>query len=253
MMVLMRTISTTAETTFPRTLNTWLKTEDKALQAAIVAGHTVFEAADSLQREPVSVLRRLDALDQLVFDCGTEEWVEVMSLALSGVPLREVIDWCMATEERMPFDLIDAMRSSPDLRAEFELARELQILVPFATMVPDLTWLAAQPQAVQAGYAAAAGQVLARFDVLTPATLKAQASGHVALERPVAWVAPGAAPAGRGKGRKAPPSTTSGTKPRKTSTSTARGRGRRKSSGVKNKWALANWKKSQAAKARAWA
>jgi hypothetical protein len=42
-----------------------------------------------LEREPVSVLRRISALGVFEFECGTEEWVEIMSLALSGVPLQK--------------------------------------------------------------------------------------------------------------------------------------------------------------------
>ena len=248
-----------ADQRFSRTLNAWLKGEDKSLQAAILDGKTVFEAALALQREPVSVLRHLDTLEQLQFDDGTEEWVEVMSLALSGVPLREVIDWCMAAEERMPYELIDAMRSGPDLRAEFELARELKVAVPCADAMDDLVWLAAQPAAKQAGYAASAAAVQARFDALTPTTLRQQVIGHVALERSVVWACAGGSTAtGRGNkaSRRAPPSTTSGTKPRKAS-------GRRRSTtktktttskpkGILNKWAYANWQKSKAAKAASW-
>lgn len=252
----MSTRTVDADQRFPRTLNLWLKGEEKSLQAAILDGKTVFDAAVALQREPVAVLRHLDKLERLQFDDGTEEWVEVMSLALSGVPLREVIDWCMAADERMPYELIDAMRSGPDLRAEFELARALQIVVPCADAIDDLVWLAAQPAEVQARYAAAAASVQARFDSLTPTTLRQQVIGHVALERSVVWACAGG-PTSTGRGgrgsRRAPPSTTSGTKPRKPRKAVgATGRSRAsKPKVIRNKWAYANWLKSKAASASA--
>lgn len=41
----------------PRTLNAWLKADDKKLLDAINSGLSIHEASEDLQREPVSVLR----------------------------------------------------------------------------------------------------------------------------------------------------------------------------------------------------
>lgn len=246
--------SSTEEISYSRTLISWLKREDSALFQAIDRGHTVFDVAGELEREPVAVLRRLDEVGRLAFQAGTEEWVEVMSLALSGVPLREVIDWCTASEDRMPFELIDSMRSEADLRAEFELARQLGILVPRSSMREDLRWLAAQPVGVRTGYAAAVARIEARFDALTPTVLRMEVGGLCPAELPVTW-SPTLAPArGRGKARtRSGTSTNSTAMPRRAApgsskASTRTTTRRRRSGGIRNKWAYANWLKAQGRK-----
>jgi hypothetical protein len=162
--------------TYPRNLHSWLKSDDKLLLKAIAEGQSVLEASEDLQREHVAVLHHLGELDLFSFDENSEEWVEFMGLALAGVPLRIVLDWCNAAEERMPLEDIEALAMG-DLRAEFEFARRWGITVANSDAVGDLSWLLNQPEQIQAGYAAAAKVIFNRFDVLTPQTMKNQVLG----------------------------------------------------------------------------
>ncbi|WP_298705465.1 hypothetical protein [uncultured Variovorax sp.] len=226
-----------------RTLNAWLKADEKALTQAIDAGLDIHETAQALRREPLSVLRHLSDVGPFVFEQGTEEWVEFMSMALSGIPVQDVIAWCVASDDRMPYELLDAMRSGLDLRCGFELARELHITIVSTDHLMDLDWLMAQPQIVQAGYGAAAGRVLARYDALTPSTLKTEVLGLAPAE--AAW--PGMCGLNTRRGR-AHASRDAGvrlSKPRKASRST------KSKPKIRNKWAYANYLKNKRAAARA--
>jgi hypothetical protein len=162
--------------TYPRNLHAWLKTDDKKLLKAIAEGQSVLEASEDLQREHIAVLHHFGVLDLFSFDENSEEWVEFMGLALAGVPLRIVLDWCNAAEERMPLEDIEALAMG-DLRAEFEFARRWGITVANSDAVGDLSWLLNQPEQIQAGYAAAAKVIFDRFDILTPQTMKNQVLG----------------------------------------------------------------------------
>lgn len=223
-----------------RTLNAWLKADEKALSQSIDAGLDVYETAQILRREPVSVLRHLSIVGPFAFEPGTEEWIEFMSMALSGIPVQDVIAWCMASDDRMPYELLDAMRSGPDLRCGFELARELDITIVSTDHLMHLEWLVAQPQDVQAGYSAAAARVLARYDALTPSTLKTEVLGLAPAEP--AW--PGMCGLNTRRGR-AHASGTRQSKPRKASRST------KSKQKIRNKWAYANFMKKKRAAVRA--
>lgn len=198
---------------YPRTLYEWLKTDDKVLRAAVADGKTVFEAAEALQREPVSVLRHLSQIEICPFTEHSEEWAEAMSLALSEVPLEFVIGWCTAAEDRLPYDLFISM-ASRDLAPAFDLARRLSIIVANEAAIDDLAWLAEQTQAVQDGYAQACEALTDAFEVITPLTLKNQVQGlkAPALVRTWASTLPDqSAPSHRRSGsryRKAPATTT---------------------------------------------
>ena len=220
-----------------RNLHLWMKADDRNLLAGIDAGLSVHEVAEDLQREPISVLNRISTLGTFVFASGSEEWVEVMSLALSGVPLQDVIAWCSASDERMPYELLEAMRSSPDPRLAFELARRLGLEVANVSALPDLVWLAKQPEQTQLGYASAAERVLARFDALTPTTLRHEVLGLAQAE--LRWN--GSLAAKKGRGANASPKTRA---PRKASAS------RPRKTRIRNKWAYANFKKKKRAAAR---
>lgn len=232
---------TSAPLKFARTLNVWLKGDDKKLLAAINGGRTIEEASEELQREPVSVLRRISAIGAFEFDAGTEEWVEISSLALSGVPLQDVIAWCSASDDRMPYELLDAMRSGPDQRPAFELARELGIEVTNAAAVDELVWLVDQPETIRAGFAAAAARVVARFDAVTPATLKNEVLGLAPAD--LRWMG-GAAPK---KGRAAKGSSAGTAKPRASRKATT---SRARKPKIRNRWAYANYMKKKRAAAR---
>jgi len=228
---------------FPRTLNAWLKADDKKLLSAINGGLSIHEASEELQREPVSVLRRISAIGAFEFECATEEWVEIMSLALSGVPLQDVIAWCSASEERMPYELLDAMRSGPDQRPAFEMARGLGIEVTNISVLGDLQWLTDQPETVRAGYAPAVARVLARFDAVTPATLRNEVLGLAPAD--LRWMggsAPKRSRGSRGSGASGP-GTAKPRAPRKASASRAR------KPKIRNKWAYANYMKKKRASA----
>ena len=224
-----------------RNLHAWLKTDDRNLLAGIDAGLSVHEVAEDLQREPISVLKRISTIGTFSFLDGSEEWVEVMSLALSGVPLQDVLAWCSASEERMPYELLDAMRSSPDPRAGFESARQLGLEVANVAALPDLMWLAAQPEQTRLGYAAAAERVLGRFDALTPTTLRHEVLGLAPAE--LRWN--GGPAAKKGRAANASAKARAPRAPRKASASRPR-----KSKGIRNKWAFANYMKKKRA---AWA
>ncbi|CAN7782184.1 hypothetical protein LJR175_008198 [Variovorax sp. LjRoot175] len=222
----------------PRTLNAWIKADDKKLLTAINGGLSVHDISEELQREPVSVLRRVSAIGAFEFEYGSEEWVEIMSLALSGVPLQDVIAWCTGSDERMPYDLLEAMRSGPDQRPAFELARELGIEIANVHALADLQWLVGQPEAIRDGYAASAARVVARFDTLTPGTLKREVLGLAPTD--LRWIGASAPKPKRGS-----KTTSSGTSkaraPRKASTSRAR------KPKIRNRWAYANYLKKKRA------
>lgn len=226
---------------FPRTLNVWLTSDDKKLLAAIDGGQAIEEVSEDLQREPISVLRRISDIGAFEFELGTEEWVELMSLALSGVPLQDVIAWCSASDDRMPYELLDAMRSGPDQRSAFELARELGIVVPTAAAIADLVWLFEQPDETRSGYASAAQKVVQRFDALTPASLKSEVLGLAPAE--LLWMG-GPAPRARRGSTTGSARSTKGRAPRRASTSRAR------KPKVRNRWAFSNYMKKKRASAR---
>lgn len=168
---------------YPRTLYLWTKSDDKKLLSGVQAGESLLVLAETLQREHVSVVHRINELELFQFEPGTEEWVEIMTLALGGAPLNAVIDWCNGVQSRLPFSEIEQSLMG-DFRSEFELARELGIDVCSFEAIADLTWLVAQPAAIRDGYKVAAAAVANRFDILTPATLKAQVLGLVPASAP---------------------------------------------------------------------
>lgn len=173
---------------YPRTLYEWTASADKALKTAIASGKTVYELAQSLQREPVSVLRRLDQLDLCPFEEYSEEWAEVMSLALANVPLEFVIGWCTAAEYRLPYEMF-ASFSERDLAPAFALARDLHIIVANADALDDLVWLAEQPHSMTQRYSQACTVIQESFDVITPTTLKHQVLG-ITPPRPAPFITP---------------------------------------------------------------
>ena len=168
--------TTTLADRYPRTAYKWLKSDDKFLLKAVTSGQSVLETAEDLLREHVSVLNRINELDVFHFEAGSEEWVEFMGLALAGVPMHVVIDWCTGSEDRMDRRDIEAMAIG-DLRREFDFAREHGIAVPNSETVADLSWLLFQPQWRHDGYRAACDTIIDRFDSVTPTSLKNQTLG----------------------------------------------------------------------------
>lgn len=168
---------------YPRTLYVWTKSDDKKLLSAIASGHSVMDAAEELQREHVTVVQHIAELEIFAFEKWSEEWVEVMALALGGAPLNTVIDWCSASEKRLQYQEIEEMLMA-DFRAEFELARELGLEIASQEVLADLMWLVEQPDQIKAGYHDAVQAVIDRYDIPTPATLKAQVLGLVPATAP---------------------------------------------------------------------
>lgn len=212
-----------------RSLNAWLKTDDRTLASGIASGLTLLEIAEDLERDAVLVLRRLDTLGEFEFASGTEEWVEIMSMALSGIPLQDVVAWCTAAEERMPYELLDAMRSGPDMRSAFELARELRIEVHNEQAVADLQWLARMADHEAVDVATAAKRLADGYHGVTASAVRVEMLGLTPTGSPR-----GRAPTSRSKrtstarrgkaahGRSTTPSRApSASRPRKTTSGTA--------------------------------
>jgi hypothetical protein len=182
-------MANTAISHYARNLHLWTKSDDKKLLKAISDGHTVLDVAEELEREHMSVVRRLGELDLFAFEAGTEEWVEVMTLSLGGAPLKVVIDWCNATPERLLYAEIEEMLMA-DFRAEFELAAFHGLYVTSQDVIADLMWLVAQPDQIRLGYSSAVRAIVDRYDIPTPATLKAQVLGLVPANAPWPLVMP---------------------------------------------------------------
>jgi len=215
-------MASTISEQYPRTLYLWTKSDDKKLSAAVQAGESLLVLAEELQREHMTVVHRLCEMDLFQFDRGTEEWVEVMTLALGGAPLNAVLDWCNGADARLPYAQIEESLMG-DFRSEFELARELGIDVPSIEAIADLTWLLQQPQDIRNGYRNAAAAIMNRFDVLTPATLKAQVLGLVPATAP--W--PMVLESRPARKRRATRTKSAGTKTYRRRTSTATGYAKR--------------------------
>lgn len=162
---------------YPRSLSAWLKSDEKLLCNAISNGLSVLEIAEDLKREHISILNHLNDMGLLTFDTHTEKWVEVMGLALCGIPLNITINWCNDTDDQLRFDDIESMAMAGHLINEFELARSLHIFVPNICAIEDLSWLAEQPIVVQANYPKACAELTDAFEIITPTTIKQQIIG----------------------------------------------------------------------------
>lgn len=227
-----------------RSLSAWLKADDRTLAAGISAGLTLLEIAEDLDRDAVLVLRRLDALGEFEFASGTEEWVEIMSMALSGIPLQDVLAWCTAAEDRMPYELLDAMRSAPDLRNAFELARELRIEVHNEQAVADLQWFVSAADHEALDVATAARRLAKGYHGVTASAVRAELLGLTPADGPR-----GRSPTGNSKRtstarrRKSTHGDTS-TPSREPSAS------RPRKTRIRNRWAYANYMRAKASPAR---
>jgi len=178
----------TEAVTYPRTLFAWLKRDVDAFRDGVEARLDVFELAQRLGREPFAVLQHLDTTGLFSCEPGSEEEVEVFSMALSGIPLVEAIRWCAAEPNRLHFAVLDSLRKSEDPKAGLLLAREHDIWGVNAAALDDLRWLAQQPSDA---VAAAAAAVRASYEAPTCATLRAQLlSGDRAARSANDWPAP---------------------------------------------------------------
>jgi len=159
---------------YPRSLYQWLPKDERLLRDGICDGKNVFEIASQLDREPTSVLQHLSELDALAFESESDEQVELFALALGGVSLAKTILWCIADPDRPTYAEIEAMRSGPDLREILSFVRERHIWGVNAFTLPHLQWLCTQSSAA---IAEAADAIAARFDAVTPKTLRDQLCG----------------------------------------------------------------------------
>jgi hypothetical protein len=159
----------TAIDSFPRTLSNWLKKEEKTLLTSIANGLDIFEISLEMAREPLSILNYIFSTD--VFEAGihSEEEREFTGLALSGVPLHEVVLWCSAVStksERCP-DIEDLMKIG-DMRPAIEFANDFKITLANADVLESLfECMAHSKESIDA----AIKSVNFDFDILTPATL----------------------------------------------------------------------------------
>lgn len=149
---------------FPRQTAEWLKKDEAALVKAIKARQTINEISAALQRSPASVLLRLDACGVFEFERGSDEEAELFGLCMAGVPVLEAVRWCAASDERLPFAQIDALRSGADLRPAFYLARDCGLWSAVTAEQQDLAWLAKQSSH---SIAAAAKQLREAYDAPT--------------------------------------------------------------------------------------
>jgi hypothetical protein len=178
---------------YERTLSPWLVREDKALSNALLEAPTassvdVFSLASELQREPVSVLRRLRTRQRcpklaavleerglwLDLEDGRDEEDEFWGLALSGVPLALAWRWCVdesaqragaPVAARPTTSQVESAMTSPDLRPGLALAREAGLWFADADQVESLRFLLTQ--SLQTVIDARRG-VESRFDAPTP-------------------------------------------------------------------------------------
>lgn len=178
-------------TVYVRTLNPWLVRDEKVLAAAVVNSREsvdVYGLARELEREPVSILRRLRASERsekldrdlerqglwVGMDEGTEEEGEFWGLALSGAPLAMAWRWCVdetdqgdyaGVSARPTLGAVEASMTSADLRPAMALVRESGLMFGCADQIDSLRFLVTQPLAavVQARQG-----VESRFDVPTP-------------------------------------------------------------------------------------
>lgn len=226
-----------------RSLNAWLKADDRTLAAGIATGLTLLEIAEDLDRDAVLVLRRLDALGDFEFASGTEEWVEIMSMALSSIPLQDVLAWCKADEDRMPYELLDAMRSGPDMRSAFEFARELRIEVHNEQAVADLQWLVSAVDHEADGAATAARRLADGHHGVTASAVRAEMLGLTPTGTPR-----GRPPTGNSK-RTSAPRRAKAAHGRSSTPSRAPSASRPRKTRIRNRWAYANYMKTKAAAA----
>lgn len=174
---------------YPRTLLDWLLKDDKLLADGIEANCDLADLASMLDREPVSVLNRLNRDDLFLFETGSEEQIELYSLALSGVPLIEVLRWCVASDARLHWSEIEALRKIPDPKPGIELALQSGMWRLTADDLDDLYWIGEQsPTAVSD----AVNRILGRFDAPTPQTVRTLLSGSASMahaDQEVFWSA----------------------------------------------------------------
>lgn len=159
-----------------RTLNAWLKKDDKSLLKGIKDGLDVFEIGFDLNREPLSVLRHLDTIGAYECEANSEEEVELFGLALSGVPLDQAILWCVADKDRSQD--IESMIKIGDMRPALHFAQDFCISIANADCLDELCWVMVQPEAK---LNAAIRSIGHRFDVVTPRTLKEHLTDQVKL------------------------------------------------------------------------
>lgn len=159
-----------------RTLSAWLKKDEKSLLQGIKDGLDVFEIGFDLNREPLSVLRYLDAVGIYESEVNSEEEVELFGLALSGVPLDQAILWCIADKERSQD--IESMIKIGDMRPALHFAQDFCISIANADCLDDLCWVMEQPAAK---LNAAIKSIGHRFDIVTPRTLKEHISGQIKI------------------------------------------------------------------------
>lgn len=160
---------------YPRTLEAWLLRDDKLLADGITAGCDLADLSAMLDREPVAVLNRLNEVDLFPFEPFSEEQIELYSLALSGVPVLETLHWCAATDERLTWAELDALRKLPDPKAGIEAAIDNRLWRLTADDLDDIYWLGEQDAGAVSD---AVAKLLEKFDAPTPRSVRNLMTGN---------------------------------------------------------------------------
>ena len=172
----------------------WLVRDDKLLVASL--SMDIYAIAASLQRDPLTVLRRLieprvvEALTvqglNFEFDNGSEEQAELYGLTLCGVPVIQALQWCLAKDERPTTAQLGTLMTTADFRPAMYMARDMNICFSHIDQMDDLRSLEQDwpLEIVQAGVE----DVIARFDIPTAETVMALLEGEPQERvKPYAW------------------------------------------------------------------
>jgi hypothetical protein len=166
----------------------WLIKDDKAIIDGL--GLSVFSIAESIERDPMDVVKRLceerpatylkKAGIEFEFEPDSEEEAELLGLTLSGVPLGKALLWCAASEDRPTAKELAGFMKDGDARAAFHQARELGMWVSSSSELDDLKYLEETfPAEITE---AAIADLLTQFQPPTPAVILQYAEGEIAQE-----------------------------------------------------------------------
>lgn len=166
----------------------WLVKDDKAIIDGL--GLSVFDIAERMERDPMSVVKRLSeerpstllakAGYAFEFEQGSEEEAELLGLTLSGVPLGKALLWCAASDKRPSAEELEGYMKDGDRRPALHQARELGIWISGSSDIEDLQYL---EQTFPAEITEAAiADLLAQFQPPTPSVILQYAEGAIATQ-----------------------------------------------------------------------
>lgn len=183
---------------YEKTLLSWLVKDDKALIESL--DMDVFSISCALDREPISVLRRLKedraatALEKLGlafnYESGSEEEAEFFGLALAGMPVSKALMWCLGHQDRPSREEMSELMPFGDCRPALYMARQTGIWFSRADEIETLCSLEeSMPEEI---IQEAVIEILGRFDAPTPDLVQRCVHGEApAKERPYKWYVEG--------------------------------------------------------------